>query len=76
MMLLNSDWQGVHLSADSWNCDRQFQSEDNINTSIYSTQAFQERDIELICNIHIYQYVGPLTHHNKSQYSGWHISDY
>ena len=66
MMLLTDD--AVHLlSADSWNCDRQLQSENN--TSIDSTQivgaCIQNLDLELIRNIRIYKHVGFLTCHNK-----------
>ena len=68
VMILPID-DAVHLSADSRNCDRRLQSEDNINTTINSAQVVQKRDLELIRNIRIYKRVGYLTY-NKSQYSG------
>ena len=66
-MLHASDWWCVHLSANSWSCDRWLQSEDNVDTSIDSTQMVQvyERDLELIRNIRIYSRVGSLTYRNK-----------
>ena len=55
---------GVHLSADSWSCDRRLQSEYNINTS---TQIVAAHDVDLeLRNIRIYKHVGSLTYHNKS----------
>ena len=64
IMLLNDDT--VHLSTDSWSCDRRVQSEDNINTSTQIVGAYKV-DLELR-NIRIYKHVGPLTYHNKSRY--------
>ena len=60
-MLLIDD--AVHLSADSWNCDRRLQSGNNINDSLYRAQVVNEKDLELICNIHIYKRVASLTYH-------------